>query len=497
MKKITKYLALIAIIISVSSCEEYLDINEDPINPTADSTPPDLLLAGALAESYAASLPRGGNQLGNLYMQSWAGDATNFTGAFQNEYALDLNASFYSSIWDGLYLRTATFQTMIDNNDPAYTNYNAISRIMKSYYMQYIVDLYGDAPYSQAHKLGSILTPTYDVDSEIYGELLSSVNTAIDLINNPSLDAITPSTEDIVYQGNMQMWLKFANTLKLKLLVRQKGSGIYNSQFASLNGASFIGMGEDVTINPGYQDAENKQNPHYNLFYAVGGTANQSRTLVVGSDYALKFLTGGVTENAISTSVYDNRVTRLYEPVDGDFVGIQQGANSIPGNLKPAKIGPGIVISSSQDGYLMTAAEALLLQAEARNNGDLTSGPAADVLFRDAIRSSFSLLGATDVENYINLSENTNRIGWTGTANKIEAIQTQKWIALNGINGLESWIEYTRTGYPAVPLAITAGRAARPNRLLYPSSEYAGNSANVPEQTEDSAFNTKIFWDVN
>ena len=74
---------------------------------------------------------------------------------------------------------------------------------------------------------------------------------------------------------------------------------------------------------------------------------------------------------------------------------------------------------------------------------------------------------------------------------------TQKWIANMGINGIESWIERTRTGFPDLPLAITATGPSLPNRLLYPASEYSTNSANVPEQNTGDAFSTKIFWDAN
>jgi hypothetical protein len=93
-------------------------------------------------------------------------------------------------------------------------------------------------------------------------------------------------------------------------------------------------------------------------------------------------------------------------------------------------------------------------------------------------------------------SQTTSLVGWDSSAgNEIEAIINQKWIALNGINGVETWIENTRTGFPShVPLSTVAPGASRPIRLLYPSSEIAGNTANVPSQTESQAFTSKIFW---
>jgi len=79
---------------------------------------------------------------------------------------------------------------------------------------------------------------------------------------------------------------------------------------------------------------------------------------------------------------------------------------------------------------------------------------------------------------------------------KIKAIMIQKWVALNGNNAIESWIEYTRTGYPRTPLAITTQYPSKPNRIMYPNTELIGNSANVPTQTLSDVFSTSIFWDV-
>ena len=74
----------------------------------------------------------------------------------------------------------------------------------------------------------------------------------------------------------------------------------------------------------------------------------------------------------------------------------------------------------------------------------------------------------------------------------------QKWVALLGLHGIESFIEYNRTGYPATPLALTALEVRKPRRLIYPVSEYIANSANVPNISRASIFATTDpthpFW---
>jgi len=143
---------------------------------------------------------------------------------------------------------------------------------------------------------------------------------------------------------------------------------------------------------------------------------------------------------------------------------------------------------------VFTAVESLLLQAEAVQRGYLNGS--AKSLYESGITESFKLLGLSATQAITYYSQATNLVGWNGsTGNEIQAIINQKWIALNGINGGEIWIENTRTGFPShVPLSPVAASVSRPIRLLYPSSEIAGNTANVPQQNESEAFTSKIFW---
>jgi hypothetical protein len=80
---------------------------------------------------------------------------------------------------------------------------------------------------------------------------------------------------------------------------------------------------------------------------------------------------------------------------------------------------------------------------------------------------------------------------------KIHAIMYQKWVALLGINAIQSYIDYTRTGYPLTPLSSVAIQSRKPYRLVYPVSEYVANSANVPTMTANDAFvvnSLSPFW---
>jgi hypothetical protein len=155
------------------------------------------------------------------------------------------------------------------------------------------------------------------------------------------------------------------------------------------------------------------------------------------------------------------------------------------------------MVEHDQDGYVMLLAESLLLQAEAAHRGYISGD--AQMLFDQAIEASCAMLGvtSTNATNYIANINGIDGKGYAASTDKIEAIMYQKSIALCSINGLESWIEYTRTGYInniPMPLGATSPTGQKPMRLMYPTSELASNSANVPALSVNQSFTTAPFW---
>src|SRR6218665_939403 len=506
MKNITKKILFgFLILSSLQSCDDYLDVNTDPNNPSSEVVNPEIVLAATQVYTYSvlagSSVPDNPaitqdnmNQLGNLMMNNWTRDvgASNSSYYF-NEHTYNVTSDFYSGIWEILYLRTSNYTFIQNTTKPGYDNYIAIAKILKSFYFQYLVDLYGDIPYSEAHKRGQNLTPKYDDAQTIYRDLIVQLDQAIDLIDNAPSGTINPGENDVMLNGNMTMWKKFANTLKLRILLRESNktaSAPYiTAQMNALqtSGAEFLGPNDNVKINPGFSAAANKQNSFASLFLNTNDAVKNNWSSTAATKYTVNYL----------TATNDNRLTRIYSETSagpGTYNGHQQGdVLNTSTNYPVSHVGPGLLQSSAQDGIVFTAAESLLLQAEAVQKNYLTGS--AQALYESAITESFTLLGLTAGDAKIYYSQAINLVGWNGSANKIEAIINQKWIALNGINGGETWIERTRTGYPAhVPLSTVAPGTSRPIRLLYPSSEIAGNTANVPNQIESEAFTSKIFW---
>lgn len=511
MKRIKFILPLIAGFM-LFSCSDYLDVNESVNDPNATLVTPNLSLAAAQSNSYR-NLTRRMNEYGNVFMNNWGANVNAFTGGYAEEFGITVSNNFYDDIWDGVYRSTGEFSRIINHPAANYEHHKAIAKICKAFYMQYMVDLYGDVPYSQAHLGLADLSPSYDDDRAIYRDLVVQLEDAITMIENAPSTTNTVGAEDVIMGGDMAGWIKFANTLKLRMLLRQSELTDADTvtylaaEFAELAGADFVD--EDVTINPGYSNgSDDRQNPWYNLMYDLKEVTDPTRA--ERTAFRFRRASDYIADQLNATPV-DPRRSRLFAPLTtgGPIVGVEQGDQSAAGGggnapTNISSLGPGLVISSEQDGYMMLLAESLLLQAEAAHKGYLAGD--AQTLFNEAIAASFAQLGAGDPTTYISdvnliVGKGYGAVGATPDQ-QLQAIFYQKSIALNGINGAEIFIEYTRArinGMPLIdtipmPLDSTTPTGHKPRRLMYPVSEIASNTANVPAQTVNDVYNSGPFW---
>jgi len=502
MKYINKIMCLALVFAALVSCDDYLDVNKDPNNPVLADISPDLMLAGAQTTT-GDVLGSRMNRLGSTLGGAWGGNVLQFADPFGNEFRYNATSTFFNDVWDNLYRRTSNYTNIINYSVGNYDDHKAIAKILRAFYFQYIVDLYGgDVPYFQKHQYTEMLQVPYDDDVLIYADLLNEVNEAITMIDN-SAGAVIVGNEDAIYQGNMAMWKKFANTLKLRLIVRQSkviSAADAQAALSGLTSADFIGFGEAATMNPGYANETDRQSPFFRDFgYTPEG--GQNNRLVTASEYSIQLLDG-----TLSGGTVDGRMGRMFRTNSGgNYVGIEQG--QILGDLTPAEAGDGFSLlgagfgvdqnttaNATMDVNILTEAESFFLQAEAVARGYMPG--TGLTLFNNGITASFNLLGAGSSLAYTGGIAAEAGFGYVGTPDQlIEAIITQKWIALHSINGAESWLEMTRTGYPNAPVPLNQPSTVRAQQLLYPISEIQGNSANVPvTQTSASTFVNTAFW---
>tara|TARA_R110002051_G_scaffold320565_1_gene406122 strand:- start:2545 stop:3999 length:1455 start_codon:yes stop_codon:yes gene_type:complete len=482
-------------ILSVS-CSEYLDVNDNPNDPPIST--PSLTLPVAQA-SLANLNARSMTYLGQYISYNWATPSNWSANADFARYNVTTN--FFVTIFETSYVDIFKNLTYIENyidetGAVDYSAYQVISKTLKGFQYQYLVDLYGDVPYSEANLRGANTTPKYDDAETVYKANIDALTEAATLALNLPENAEDPGSQDIIFGGDMEHWAEFANTIKLRMLIRLSNTGqdsYIQSQIALINanGAGYITS--DVNANPGYSDATDRQSPFYGYFRNVNTNSQTDRgDFTVASDFTINYL----------TSTNDDRLERLYAPASsgGAFKGAPQ-STVLPGtgftSNDLSKVGPGLIKSADQDQPIMLLSEALLLQSEAVSRNFISGGDVvAQALYEEAIEESFSFLGVTDplaaAQTYYD--QPINNINWASSPNKISAIINQKWIALNGTSSIELWIEKTRTGFPANLPIPAESDGVRPVRLLYPASEVARNTANVPTQTVQDAFNSNPFW---
>lgn len=505
MKKILFILS--AASISLTSCA--LDDNINPNEPVLNQTSPIQLLSAAETTTYDAQTTDI-MALSNVWLNCWAGNEYYFAAPLNTEYQMNITTGFRNGIWNHNYLAMGNLANIVKHEKGAeYPHHVAIAKILLANSMQYMVDFYGDVPYSEAFLRIDNSTPKYDKGEDVYKALVIQLNEAI-----ASLDASAKykvGAEDVIFGGDTTEWKKLANTLKLRLLLRQSKvtdatiRTFVDAQLQSLSGASFIT--DDVTINPGYSAAtEAQQNPlirEYGWKIYDDSAINTYGYRYIGdlSDHFAKLLVG---TDANTTGVTDARGTIMYRSVAGTLKGIIQGGGKVPGATEASfsrlrwKYYNYSSETSGMDGYIMLKSESDFLQAEAAELYPAWFSN-AQTHYTDGVTASFEFFGASGASTYLaNLS--TKPYGWNGSKGHIAAIQYQRMVALNLVKPQETYINYLKTGFPETPNALTAIYPNKPYRLLYPSSEYVANSANVPNISAADAFvknQYTPFWNRN
>jgi hypothetical protein len=522
MKK-TSFLFISAIfLLFASSCKKYLAINTNPNQAT--SSTPEAILPQAI--TYTASNISSFNDYGSQLV-GYSANAGGY-GGFGSNWTYDFGPNDYSGLW------TATFDVLNDlqvvinvsTGDSAHAYYNAIARIMKAYNYELMVDTYNDVPYSNALQGAGNLTPKYDDAKAIYPLLANQLDSAIAIIEGVT-DAneiqLTTGT-DPMFGGNMTSWIQFANTLKLRLIIRASGVATFTN--TTFDGNGFLAT--DAIVNPGYAKINGQQNPSWNTWVQSYTGSNGNRAWMPCT-YAFSFYNGA---NLLDT----NRGKAIYLGFPGSTPNNQlgDGLTGVPsapastngwysGNTSSPGNAIGVMKGLNMGEPLMLAAESYFLQAEANIRSILPGGAAiADSNFNHGIVASFhylyllpddATLGAglnpvADAAQYQLDNAGSYLVNFTlatTTAQQTEAIITQKYIALNFINSQEPWNEYRRTKYPT-SAAVTSdptksfasllSQSTRPDhlptRILYPASEYSYNAANVP--TGISPYTSLIFW---
>jgi hypothetical protein len=467
-KKIYPVLFTLLGLFFTTSCDDMLDVNTDPNNP-ATSTPQ--LTLPVAQVSLATTLETDYNILGSMLAHYWTTGPTAAQYDFIDKY--NIRTTDFDGAWIFIYSTVLSDLEFVrkygsENNLP---NYSAIAQLLQVYTFQIMVDLYDKVPYSEAlrGKEGNV-SPDFEDGDAIYDDLIVKTDEALALIDTSPL-SVVPGDDDLIFGGDMELWQKFGNTLKLKIYMRQSvarpavaQAGV-EAMFAA--GAQFLGEGENARVS--FSESVHNENP---FWQELNQTSLEN---LVASQTVLEQL----NDNG------DVRVTALYDPstATAQYEGLPQGVGTQDGGLYADYARPDYttILNKQAPAYLMTGYESLFFQAEAALK--TWTGQDPETVYNAAVTEAFEFWDR-DAGTYLAPG---GIYEYDGT---FDQIYYQKWLAYNGEQGLEGWLEWRRTDVPV------QGRPLPnqfPLRLIWPITERSANP-NVPEIT---TVDTPVWWDTN
>lgn len=388
----------------------------------------------------------------------------------------------------------------------------ALANIVKVAFMHRVTDYYGPVPYSMMGGEGNV---TYDSQEDIYAQFFEELGAAVDVLNsfknaNPGSSLL--AEYDIVYGGDVTKWIRFANSLRLRLAMRV----VYaNEALAKAEAEKSIADMTGVMAEA-----------------ADGAKISKSYTIYTHPVTTINGFNDGDTQMGASMDSYlngynDPRLPKYFKATaKGEYNGVRNGVHT--SNWAAYRNSAGNVSAPNTENaelVWMTASEVAFLRAEGALRG-WNMGGSAQEFYEKGIRLSFEETGAGSADSYIANStatpadfvDATNNggnasalsdvtIAWDAAADfelALEKIITQKWIALYP-NGCEAWAEYRRTGYPALLPVLNNDSEGAVNtdlqirRVPYPHDEYSTNAAGVASGVaklggSDNA-GTKLWWD--
>lgn len=466
--KIKKYkYVILACAFAFTSCDDYLDINDNPNNPT------EAPLAGLMVNStYESS--QNTFRMGDI--------ATNYVQylASPNEASASdvMEPVSYSGTWGALYnVMTDINDLILKAQDEGANHYEGVGQILMAYNLALTVDAWGDVPYTDGFNFVTV-TPSYDDDSQLYNEILSLLDSGIANLSMETSASV--GGDDFIYNGDAEKWIKFAYMLKARYLNHYSETGSYDPN-AVLS-----------ALENGFDGNEDDAQMEY-FVESINPWAD------VAIDNANLFLGGWISEQFIESldgtlyGVEDPRLPLMVGATDdGEYVGTvngagrgdapEQGARSVleEGDFYTTRQGPVLIA---------TYAEQKFIEAEAAFGIDKARSYQA---YLDGIRAHMAKVGveSSEIDAYISSPE----VSMGVDSFTMDDIFKEKWVAM--FLNPEAWVDARRYDYGYEDFDLPenlnpdlGGMFIR--RLAYPDSEVSRNGSNVPDVT----LLDPVFWD--
>jgi tetratricopeptide (TPR) repeat protein len=492
MKSILKLSFLVIIAFSLNSCEDWLDVNDSPNNPT--NVAPEFVLPAAQV-SVAASVGGLLTTVGGLWSQHWT--QSHVASQYKTFDAYDLQGADFNIEWTELYAGGLNDFEDVKTKAGALGNNNMVLQAvaMQSYGFLTLTDWFDKIPLTEALKVSETQAPKFDDGPLVYAELIKRLDDALVLdFNNGKSGKVN---SDLIFGGmasaaaQIDAWKRFVNTLKLKMYLRQSASSNSAQALAAIStmlnaGTPFLTTHAAITQ---FVDQANRSNPLYE---------------------------NNVRQQNVSSNLRLSRTFQLYLEAKGDLLrlnayftpgttgqfGLAQGDYNASSTVILGGVPSVARMSPTDPMYFFSLDEVYFLLSEAY----LLTGNSAQAqsYYELAVEEAYTKFGLTMPPAVI-APGGAYEFPATGTtAAKHEAIIMQKWVAMFR-QGAESFWDQARTGYPKIsPVPVTNGSyipgqwtlsknavtTGFPKRLLYPDATRDVNPNTPPRPVVTD----KIWW---
>jgi hypothetical protein len=385
------------------------------------------------------------------------------------------------------------------------------------------VDLHGDIPFTQAGMLSrnggdyQASLPAYDNAEELYTKMLDDLKAFADELNTIDiLPAVQTgfATQDIVNNGDIDLWRIYCNSLRLRMLMRVSGAASFASR-ADTEIASILNNPSDYPVVT--NNDENIQIEIHDLNTPINSTGFRTGL----EDWQGNLAGKAMIDHMVTAN--DPRLRVMFEPganAGGDYAGIDPLA--APADQQTLADGGTISIYNRSTlsrnqyfpGVLINAAEIDFLKAEYYlKNGDDASAKDA---YNDGIANSideyydFRAVSNDNVAGPVTPADDAEIAAYQGEASvswdaaaddaaKLNLIATQKWIHFSVVQPIEGWAEQRRLNLPDLDFKVdnTNAQPLPPQRWLYANSELVYNTEHYMEVQSEDLLTVKLFWDAN
>lgn len=458
------------------------------------------------------------------------------TAAFLNgNTSYQQNDDYSGQYWNNFYYPTAngggimatyramesTYAELSDADKSSQAIFMEASRILLYDQGSQIVDLWGDIPFSEAGSLetqSKIVNAKFDDQAELYNLFIDGLKTSAEFFSTATTNS-SFSRYDIMSSGSIAKWQRYANSVRLRLLMRISNvneSKARTEVMEMLNNpgkyplvdgdniGNYIPSASDILLQPlttytnNLNDGLTELRSHYAPDYmlnTVMNPANDPRIPVYFDKY-------GRTVNGVFVPNTE------YKAMPITFTSNEQETNYPDYAILDSAT---FLQNTALPGIVMTASEVNFLKAEAYERWG--SKDDAKAAYSTALKQSVTFYyylnnlnstGQVKVpkpeESVINDFINEPSVALTGdTDGDLTKIWTQKWVHFSFFQSVQAWSELRRTKTPELTFPSNgklAGYETPPTRLVYPTTEKTYNSENYKDVVAKDTRMTKVFWDV-